>query len=145
MAVNANMEATVNNLLAVFMVLAGAAEVVTGVRHEFFGIVTAAQPAFTWGSIAIGLCYVGAGLLTFRATQRARRLAIALLTVDVSGRIALVATGLYPLSSARNVFGIILGTAIAAGIALYLLHQVNLDAKRGNQTIDGLGASASRR
>jgi hypothetical protein len=40
--------------------------------------------------------------------------------VDVAGRIALVATGFYPINSLENVAGIVAGTIIAVIFAIYV-------------------------
>jgi hypothetical protein len=47
-------------------------------------------------------------------------LAIILLSLDVAGRIALVATGLYPFHHFKQAFSIVAGTTIAAGFAIYI-------------------------
>ncbi len=107
-------------ILGIFMLLAGLAEVATGFRHEFFGITTSSLNVFTIASAAIGLFYAAAGLLIWTMKKWAAALALVLLTADILGRLALVASGLYPLDSARNTFAIIAGTAIAALIAIYV-------------------------
>ena len=50
----------------------------------------------------------------------AAAMAIVLLGADILGRIALVATGLYPTDSLKQTFAIIAGTAIAAIFAVYI-------------------------
>src|SRR5215470_15527427 len=50
-------------LVAVLMILFGAAEVVTGFTHRFVGISTSSSSVFTAAGVAIGLCYVVAGVL----------------------------------------------------------------------------------
>ncbi len=107
-------------IAGVFMILAGLAEVVTGFTHNFFGITTSGVDLFTFSGAAIGLMYAAAGILVLTMKKWAAGLAIVLLGIDVLGRIALVATGLYPVDSARNTFAIIAGTAIAAIIAIYI-------------------------
>ncbi len=74
---------------------------------------------FTIPATAISLFYV-AGLLTLTMRRWAATLALVLLCVDILGRIARVAAGLYPVDTARNVFAMIAGTAIAALIGLYI-------------------------
>ncbi len=107
-------------ILGVFMLLAGLAEVVTGITHNFFGITTSSLNVFTFTSMAIGLFYAAAGMLMLLMKKWAAALALVLLSADILGRIALVAAGLYPVDSARNTFAIIAGTAIAALIAAYV-------------------------
>ena len=107
-------------LIAAFMILAGAAEVVTAFTHDFFGITTSAQAVFTYSSAAIGLFYAAAGVLILTMRKWAAGTAIVLLAVDVLGRIALVISGLYPTDTAKNTLAIIAGTLIAALIAVYI-------------------------
>ncbi len=107
-------------IAGVFMLLAGLAEVVTGFTHSFFGITTSSLNVFTMSSMVIGLFYAASGLFVLLMKKWAAVLALALLSADIIGRIVLVATGLYPVDSARNTFAIIAGTAIAALIAVYV-------------------------
>ena len=102
------------------MILFGVAEVVTGFTHTFFGITTSRDAVFTASSAAIGVCYVAAGLLVLTMRRWAATLAIALLVVDIIGRIALVVAGLYPTDSLKNTFSIVAGTVIVALLAGYL-------------------------
>jgi hypothetical protein len=80
------------------MVLFGLAEVVTAFTHDFLGISTSSSNVFTFSAAAIGAFYVAAGLLILTMKKWAAALAIALLAVDIAGRIALVVAGLYPTS-----------------------------------------------
>jgi hypothetical protein len=107
-------------LIAAFMILAGVAEVVTGFRHNFFGVITSSQSIFTYSSAVIGLIYASAGVLILTMKKWAAGIAILLLAVDAIGRAALVGSGLYPMESTRNSFAIIAGTAIVALIAIYI-------------------------
>jgi hypothetical protein len=47
-------------------------------------------------------------------------LALACLALVIAGRLALVATGLFPLGSFKQAFAIATGTAIAIGFAVYI-------------------------
>ncbi len=107
-------------LAAILMILFGLAEVVTGFTHNFFGISTAQVDLFTYSAAAIGAFYAAAGALILTMKKWAAAAAIALLGADILGRIALVATGLYPTDSFKQTFAIIAGTAIAAIFALYI-------------------------
>jgi hypothetical protein len=107
-------------VVALLMILFGLAEVITGFTHSFFGISTSQAIIFTYSAAAIGLFYVGAGLLIMTMKRWAAALAILLLGADIVGRITLVVTGLYPLNSPEQIIGIILGTAIAAIFAIYI-------------------------
>ena len=107
-------------IVAILMILFGLAEVVTGFTHNFFGISTSSISIFTYSAAAIGIFYVVAGLLSLTMKKWAAILAIVLLIADIVGRIALVATGLYPLNSAEQIFAIIVGTVIAAIFAIYI-------------------------
>ncbi len=107
-------------IVAALMILFGLAEVVTGFRHEFFGLTTAQVLISTVLGAALGLfCFVG-GLLVLTMKRWAAVIAIILLCGDVIGRIAMVVTGLYPLSSFMQTFAIVVGTAIAAFFAIYI-------------------------
>ncbi len=107
-------------LSAILMVLFGLAEIVTGFTHSFMGITTSGREIFTYASAAIGVCYILAGLLVLTMKKWAAILAIAFLGVDITGRIALTLTGLYPTDTFENTFAIIAGTAIAAIFAVYI-------------------------
>jgi len=106
--------------IAVLMIVFGAAEVVTGFTHSFFGINTSTAAFFTFTGAAIGVCYAAAGVLILTMRKPAAGIAIGLLVVDVIGRLVLVATGFYPTDTARNTFSIIAGTAIVILFALYI-------------------------
>jgi len=108
-------------VVAFLMVIFGLAEVVTGFRHEFFGLHTAQVGVFTYAAAAIGLFYVVGGLLLLLMKKWAAALAFVLLCADIVGRIALVLAGLYPLDSAVQTFAIIAGTAIAVLFAVYIV------------------------
>jgi hypothetical protein len=107
-------------IAAVFTILAGLAEVVTGFTHNFFGITTSSITLFTYSSAVIGVCYVAAGLLILTMKKWAAALAMALLGADIVGRVVLVLTGLYPTDSLKNTLSIIAGTIIVAIVALYI-------------------------
>jgi hypothetical protein len=106
--------------IAVLMILFGLAEVVTGFTHSFFGINTSTAAFFTYSAAAIGVFYAAAGLLILTMRKPAAAIAIALLVIDVIGRLALVATGFYPTDTLRNTFSIIAGTAIVILFAIYI-------------------------
>jgi hypothetical protein len=107
-------------IAAVFTIIAGLAEVVTGFTHDFFGITTSSVAIFTYSSTVIGVFYAAAGFLILTMKKWAAALAIALLGADIVGRIALVVTGLYPTDSLKNTLSIIAGTIIVAIVALYI-------------------------
>ena len=102
------------------MILFGLAEVVTGFTHQFLGISTSQAGIFTYAAAAIGAFYIMAGVLILSMKKWAAALAIVLLAVDISGRLALVGTGLYPMNSLEQVTAIIIGTAVAAAFAIYV-------------------------
>lgn len=106
---------------AVFTIIAGLAEVVTGFTHDFFGITTSSVAIFTYTSAVIGLCYLAAGLLILTMRRWAAVLALVLLGADIVGRIVLVFTGLYPTDSLKNTFSVIAGTVLVALVALYIV------------------------
>ena len=107
-------------VVAVLMILFGLAEVVTGFRHEFFGLTTAQVAVSTYLGVSLGLFYFIGGLLLLTRRKWAAIAAILLLCGDVIGRVAMVAGGLYPLSSFMQIFAIIVGTGLAAFFAVYL-------------------------
>jgi hypothetical protein len=105
--------------VAVFTILAGLAEVVTGFTHNFFGITTSSVTIFTSSSAVIGIFYAASGFLILTMRRWAAALAIVLLGADIVGRVALVLVGLYPTDSLKNTLSIIAGTMIVAIVALY--------------------------
>ncbi len=107
-------------IVAVLMIIFGLAEVLTGLTHEFFGLVTSQAALSTVIGVVLGLCYFVGGLLILTRRKWAATTAIILLGVDVVGRIVMVVTGLYPVDSFRQTFAIIAGTAIAAFFAIYI-------------------------
>jgi len=107
-------------IVAVLMILFGLAEVVTGFRHEFFGLTTTQVDISTYIGVSLGLFYFAGGLLLLTKKRWAARIAMVLLCGDVIGRIAMVVTGLYPVNSFRQTFAIIVGTSIAAIFAVYI-------------------------
>jgi hypothetical protein len=107
-------------VVAVFMIVAGLGEVATGFTHEFFSLRIAQGTMSTYAGVAIGVLYTVAGLLALTMNKRAAAFSFGLLIVVVAGRIAMVATGLYPMDSLRQVMAIIAGTSLAAGCAIYI-------------------------
>jgi hypothetical protein len=59
-------------------------------------------------------------MLVLTRKKWAAALAVALLIADVLGRIALVATGLFPISSPIQITSISIGTVIAIAFAIYI-------------------------
>ncbi len=106
-------------VVAGLMILFGAAEIVTGFRHSFFGISTSVTDLFTIAAAAVGACYAAAGLLILTMKRWGGALAIILLLVVVAGRIALVAAGLYPMNTLEQVAALGIGTGIAVLFAIY--------------------------
>jgi hypothetical protein len=107
-------------VVAMLMILFGLAEMVTGFIHHFLGISTSQAAIFTYAAEIIGTLYVVGGVLILTLKRWAARLAILCLVVDIVGRVSLVATGLYPTNSFKQVIAITLGTAIAAIFAIYI-------------------------
>jgi hypothetical protein len=100
--------------------LAGFAEVVTGFSHTFFGITTSGVPLFTVAATGIGLSYLASGVLMLTMKRWAATAALAMLSIDIVGRILLAVTDLYPTDTAKNTFSLIAGTLIVAFVALYV-------------------------
>ena len=107
-------------IVSVLMILFGLAEVITGFNHYFFGIITSEDNLSTVIGVVLGTCYFIGGLLILTKKKWAASLAIALLCVDVIGRISMVVTGLYPINSFMQIFAIVVGTSVAAFFAVYV-------------------------
>ena len=107
-------------IIAILMISFGLAEVVTGFRHEFFGLVTSEDGITTLIGVILGLCYFFAGILLLIFNKRSLTLAIILLLIDVGGRIYMMISGMYPLDSFRQASGIIIGTLIAAAFTVFV-------------------------
>ena len=123
-----NKQATTNQerpvglrIVSILMIVFGLAEVATGITHNFLGIVSTTETNLTtYVGSALGLCYFTGGLLILTGRKTAAWIAIALLGIDVVGRIFMVITGLYPVNSLRQVIAIIIGTGIAAFFGIYV-------------------------
>jgi hypothetical protein len=107
-------------IIAILMILFGCAEMVTGFTHNFFGISTTRGIISTYSASGLGALYAVAGLLVLTMRRWAAGLALVCLVVVIVGRIALVATGLFPVSSFEPTFAIVVGTSIAAAFAAYV-------------------------
>jgi hypothetical protein len=108
-------------IVAILMILFGAAEVATGFTHNFIGQVSTTKSTLsTWLGVALGLFYAIGGVLVLTKRKGATITAIVLLCGDVLGRIGMVLAGLYPLSSFKQTFAIVVGTAIALFFAIYI-------------------------
>jgi hypothetical protein len=107
-------------IVSILTILFGLAEVVTAFTHEFLGIATSDIAVFTVSAAVIGVLYVAAGLLILTMRKFAAAIAILLLGADIAGRIALVVLGLYPMTSFKQSFAIVVGTTIAAVFAVYV-------------------------
>lgn len=107
-------------VVAILMIVFGLAEVGTGFTHQFFGLTTVQADISTYLGVALGLFYLASGILILTKRRWAATIAIVLLFGDVLGRIAMTVYGLYPLSSFRQTFGIVVGTAIAIFFAIYI-------------------------
>ncbi len=108
------------SIVAILMILFGLAEVMTGLTHQFFGLVTAQIDLSTYLGVALGLFYFIGGIFILTKRKWAAITAIVLLCGDVLGRIFMVVYGLYPLNSFRQTFGIVVGTVIAAFFAIFI-------------------------
>jgi hypothetical protein len=107
-------------LVALLMIIFGLTEVATGLTHNFFGISTAEGTASAYAGSAIGVLYALAGSLILSMKRWAAAGAIVLLIADITGRIVMVVTGLYPVDSFKQTSAIILGTSIVAVFAVYI-------------------------
>lgn len=108
--------------VAVLMIVFGAAEAVTGVTHRFFGVPTSSAAIFTYANAATGGVYAAGGLMILTMKKWAAVLAIVVLAVliaDLTARIALVATGLFPLWLFPQITAILVEAAMATVFAIY--------------------------
>jgi hypothetical protein len=105
------------------MIVFGFAEIITGFSHSFFGLHTAEGAVSTYASAGIGAFYAAAGLVILTMKRRAAIAAVVLLAMVVAGRLFIVAMGFYPLNTIRQTAAMIVGTAIAAGLAIFIALQ----------------------
>jgi hypothetical protein len=110
-------------IAALVMLAFGLAEIFTAVTHNFFGLRTAPGAVSSYVGASIGACYAASGLVILTVKRGAKSLAIVLLAPVILGRLLIVATGVYPVNTLRQVGAIILGTAIAAGFAIFIALQ----------------------
>jgi hypothetical protein len=110
-------------LAASLMIVFGFAEIVTGFTHNFFGVHTAEGAISSYVGAAIGAMYASAGLLILTMKRRAAIAAFVLLVMVVAGRVSMIATGLYSLNTLTQTAAMFVGTAIAAGFALFITSQ----------------------
>ena|ERR1022692_776867 len=107
-------------IAAALMIIFGFAEIVTGFRHEFFGLTTSQATISTVIGATIGAFYFASGFLVLTKKRKLAILAIVLLIADAIGRISMVATGLYPIGYGLQTFAIITGTSIVVFFAIYI-------------------------
>lgn len=108
-------------IVAILMIVFGLAEVAKGFTHHFFGLTTSQAIVSTYLGVALGLFYLISGILILSSSRKwAAVSAITLLCADVVGRIAMVLTGLYPVNSFLQSLAIVIGTAIAAFLAVFI-------------------------
>jgi hypothetical protein len=108
-------------IVALLMFLFGLAEVVTGFRHNFFGLTTAQNTLSTYAGVALGLLYILSGVFILPLKKWGAVLAILCLTADIAGRVAMVWTGLFPIDSSKQIFAIIVGTLIAGIFTIFIV------------------------
>jgi hypothetical protein len=103
------------------------AEVATEFAHNFLGIISTSDANIAgYAGAAIGAFYAVGGMLVLTMKKWAEILAIALLIAAVLGRIALVATGLFPVNSPVQIISISIGTVIAIAFAIYISIKSNI-------------------
>jgi hypothetical protein len=108
-------------IIALLMIVFGFAEIATGLTHNFLGIISTSDAKIaSYAAAAIGAFYAVGGMLVLTRKKWAAALAVALLIADVLGRIALVATGLFPISSPIQITSVSTGTVIAIAFAFYI-------------------------
>lgn len=107
-------------IVADLMILFGLAEIVTGFTHNFFGVSTTRSAFSAYANAGVGALYAVAGILILSMKKRYVAIALGCLALDVVGRIALVVTGLFPISTFRQTGAIVAGTTIVIIFAAYI-------------------------
>ena len=107
-------------IVAILMIIFGLAEIVTGFKHNFFGVTTTLGAVSAFLGVGIGALYAVGGVLILTMKKWAAGLALGCLAVVIIGRVAMVVTGLFPLNSFEQTFAIVAGTVIAAVFAVYI-------------------------
>lgn len=107
-------------LIAILAIVFGAAEIVTGFKHEFFGIVIQAGYLSTIAGATLGLIYVISGIVLYTGNKKMIDLSILLFAIIVFGRIFMVLAGLFPTDTPTQVISIVIGTSIAALFGIYV-------------------------
>jgi hypothetical protein len=107
-------------IVASLMLVFGCAEVVTALTHNFFGLRTAPGELSTYAGAVLGAFYALAGLLVLINGRAAAIAAVLILIAIIVGRIFMVITGLYSITSWKQAAAMAAGTAIVAGFAIYV-------------------------
>jgi hypothetical protein len=102
------------------MILFGLAEIATGFTHNFFGVSTTRGAFSACANTGVGALYAAAGILILSRKKRYVAVALGCLALDVVGRIALVAAGLFPMNDLRQTGAIVAGTTIVILFAAYI-------------------------
>ena len=108
-------------IIAILMIIFGLAEVITGFRHEFFGLVTSEENFTTIVGVILGLSYFFAGITLLIYKRWSLNITIVLLLIDISGRLLMMITGMYPMDSVFQASGIIIGTLIATSFLVIVV------------------------
>jgi hypothetical protein len=107
--------------VAILMMLFGLAEVATRFTHNFLGRISITDVTLaTYGATGVGALYAIGGLLLLTMRKRAAELAMICLILVIFGRVILVLTGLYPVTSFLQDISIFIGTALAVIFAVYV-------------------------
>jgi hypothetical protein len=109
-------------LCSVLMIAFGIAEIVTGIRHEFFGLVTTQDTITKIIGISLGSCYLFAGIFLLVYTKWSLNIAFCLLVIDVIGRLIMSFSGMYPIDSIMSMqfVGMFFGTLIAVLFTIFV-------------------------
>ena len=128
------------------MIVFGFAEIATGLTHNFLGIIwTSDAEIASYAGVGIGAFYAISGMLVLTRMKWAAALAIALLIADVLGRIATVATGLFPIGSPIQIASIGIGTTIAIAFAVYISIEMDRLQVSGFHSRQWVGSSNTER
>ena len=104
--------------IAIIMIIFGIAEIITGFRHEFFGLVTEKDTITTIVGMGLGGCYLFSGIFLLCFKKWALFCSFIFLVIDVVGRLIMVIAQMFPTDTARQIVGITGGTVIAFVFAI---------------------------
>jgi len=109
-------------VISLLLIVFGIAEIITGIRHEFFGLVTTRDTITKIVGISLGTCYFFAGVFLIVHKKWSLNIALLLLVIDVIGRLIMSFSGMYPIESIMSMqfVGMFGGTLIAIVFTVFV-------------------------